>query len=134
LLQNVFAFSLSLISAGFVGHLNDPVLLSAAVLANSLYNITGLSVVSGLASGMETLCGQVGVGVGDPSPQQGASARPCPRLPAARGTAARGMGLGRMRWAGGGRLLTPSLLHPGVRRRTGRATTGSWAASCSGRC
>jgi len=47
------------VAVGFVGHLQDPVLLSSAVLANSLYNVTGLSLMSGLSAGMETLCGQV---------------------------------------------------------------------------
>jgi hypothetical protein len=47
------------IAVGFVGHLDDPVLLSSVVLANSLYNVTGYSIVSGLSAGMETLCGQV---------------------------------------------------------------------------
>jgi hypothetical protein len=44
-----------------VGHLNHPELLSSAVLANSLYNVTGYSLLQGLASGMESLCGQVSV-------------------------------------------------------------------------
>lgn len=59
-LQNLFGYSLAVIAAAFVGHLNDAVLLSSAVLANSFYNVTGLSVVVGLSAGMETLCGQVG--------------------------------------------------------------------------
>ncbi|PNH03694.1 MATE efflux family protein DTX1 [Tetrabaena socialis] len=56
-IQNVAGYSLSLVSAVFVGHLNDPVALSAAVLAGSFYNITGFSLVIGLSAGMETLCG-----------------------------------------------------------------------------
>jgi MATE family multidrug resistance protein len=35
--------------------------LSASVLANSVYNCTGLSLALGLSAGMETLCGQVRV-------------------------------------------------------------------------
>lgn len=57
--QNVFSYSLSVISIAFVGHLNDPTILSSVVMANSLYNVTGMSVVAGLSAGMETLCGQV---------------------------------------------------------------------------
>eukprot|EP00775_Hariotina_reticulata_P009063 gene9063-9233_t len=56
--QNVLSYSTSAVAVGFVGHLQDPVLLSSAVLANSLYNVTGLSLMSGLSAGMETLCGQ----------------------------------------------------------------------------
>jgi hypothetical protein len=47
------------VAVAFVGHLNQPELLSSAVLANSLYNVTGYSLLQGLASGMESLCGQV---------------------------------------------------------------------------
>eukprot|EP00879_Flechtneria_rotunda_P024910 GHRR01026437.1.p1 GENE.GHRR01026437.1~~GHRR01026437.1.p1 ORF type:complete len:117 (+),score=45.37 GHRR01026437.1:537-887(+) len=60
-LQNIFSYSTSVIAVAFVGHLNDPSLLSSAVLANSLYNVTGYSVISGLSAGMETLCGQASV-------------------------------------------------------------------------
>jgi len=42
----------------FVGHLGDPTLLTGVVLASSVYNITGFSIVCGLAAGSETLCGQ----------------------------------------------------------------------------
>ncbi|KAG2495579.1 hypothetical protein HYH03_006179 [Edaphochlamys debaryana] len=58
ILQNVAGYFLSVVSAAFVGHLNDPVALSSAVLAGSFYNITGSSIVIGLSAGMETLCGQ----------------------------------------------------------------------------
>ncbi|KXZ45349.1 hypothetical protein GPECTOR_56g446 [Gonium pectorale] len=58
ILQNLAGYSLSIVSAAFLGHLNDPVALSSAVLAGSFYNITGYSLVIGLAAGMETLCGQ----------------------------------------------------------------------------
>lgn len=58
MIQNVFQFSIPVMASAFVGHLNDPVLLSAAVLATSFYNVTGWSVVIGLVLGMETLCGQ----------------------------------------------------------------------------
>jgi hypothetical protein len=57
--QNVLSYSSTVVAVAFVGHLNDPQLLSSAVLANSLYNVTGYSLLSGLASGMESLCGQV---------------------------------------------------------------------------
>lgn len=56
--QNILAYSLSLISVGFIGHLGKYE-LSVAVLATSLYNLTGNSVIQGMAGGMETLCGQV---------------------------------------------------------------------------
>jgi MATE family multidrug resistance protein len=58
-IQNLLAYSTTVVAVGFVGHLNQPELLSAAVLANSLYNVTGYSLLQGLASGMESLCGQV---------------------------------------------------------------------------
>ncbi|GAX72839.1 hypothetical protein CEUSTIGMA_g294.t1 [Chlamydomonas eustigma] len=56
-LQNIFGYMTSLVSAAFVGHLGSQV-LSSVVMASSLYNVTGLSIVVGLASGMETMCGQ----------------------------------------------------------------------------
>ncbi len=59
-LQNIAGYTLSVVAAAFIGHLNDPVSLSAAVLAGSFYNISGYSLVIGLSAGMETLCGQVG--------------------------------------------------------------------------
>jgi len=58
IVQNLFGYSLPVLAAVFVGHLDDAVLLSAAVLANSLYNVTGLSLIVGLSSGSETLSGQ----------------------------------------------------------------------------
>ncbi len=42
----------------FIGHLGKHE-LSAAVLGTSLFNVTGLSILIGLCSAMETLCGQV---------------------------------------------------------------------------
>lgn len=59
-LQNLLAYSTSVVAVAFIGHLDDPSLLSSAVLANSLFNVSGYSVVQGLSAGMETLCGQVG--------------------------------------------------------------------------
>ena len=58
-LQNLFTFGISLVAVAFVGHLNSATLLSSVVMANTLFNVTGYSVMAGLASGMETLCGQV---------------------------------------------------------------------------
>jgi hypothetical protein len=58
-LQNLLAYSTSVVAVAFIGHLDDPSLLSSAVLANSLFNVSGYSVVQGLSAGMETLCGQV---------------------------------------------------------------------------
>ncbi|WIA28922.1 hypothetical protein OEZ86_011446 [Tetradesmus obliquus] len=57
-LQNLLAYSTSVVAVAFIGHLDDPSLLSSAVLANSLFNVSGYSVVQGLSAGMETLCGQ----------------------------------------------------------------------------
>ena len=56
-LANVFGYSLSIVAAVAVGHLNDPVVLSSVVLAGSVFNVTGLSVVIGLASGLDTIAG-----------------------------------------------------------------------------
>jgi MATE family multidrug resistance protein len=61
-LQNLLAYSTSVVAVAFIGHLDDPSLLSSAVLANSLFNVSGYSVVQGLSAGMETLCGQVSSG------------------------------------------------------------------------
>eukprot|EP00798_Chlamydomonas_sp_ICE-L_P029169 gene29169-32391_t len=55
--QNLFGYLISVISALFVGRLG-PAELAAVVLANSLYNVTGFSIICGLSAGMETLCGQ----------------------------------------------------------------------------
>ncbi|KAK7390914.1 hypothetical protein VNO78_19106 [Psophocarpus tetragonolobus] len=41
-----------------VGHLNDKLYLSSAALSLSLASVTGFSLITGLASGLETLCGQ----------------------------------------------------------------------------
>ena len=57
-LQAALVFVSSLVSLAFAGHLGR-LPLSQAVLASSCYNITGAAVLYGLASGMETLCGQV---------------------------------------------------------------------------
>ena len=48
------------VTVAFVGRL-DARSLSAMVLTSSVYNITGLSIVMGAASGAETLSGQVGL-------------------------------------------------------------------------
>lgn len=58
LVQNVLSFSLSVTPLAFVGHLNDAVALSGIVLASSVFNITGFSILCGLSAGSETLCGQ----------------------------------------------------------------------------
>lgn len=59
--QALSSMFLVIISTIFVGHLNNPVELSGVVLAASLYNVSGFSLVIGLASAMETLAGQVGL-------------------------------------------------------------------------
>lgn len=58
LLQYVIYSSSHMINTGFVGHLQDPVMLSSMVLATSLSMATGYSIISGIASATETLCGQ----------------------------------------------------------------------------
>lgn len=55
--QNLFGFALSLIGVAFVGRLGQ-FDLSVAVLATSIYNVTGVSILVGFAGAMETLCGQ----------------------------------------------------------------------------
>ena len=57
--QNVLQYSLVVISIAFVGHLGDPTIMSGAVLAGSFFNVSGYSVLIGLAGAMDTLCGQV---------------------------------------------------------------------------
>jgi len=57
-MQSLAAMLVSIISTTFVGHLNDPLALSAVVLSASLYNVSGMSINIGLASAMDTLCGQ----------------------------------------------------------------------------
>jgi hypothetical protein len=59
-LQSLASMLTTFISTTFVGHLNDPLALSAVVLSSSLFNVTGISITIGLASAMDTLCGQVG--------------------------------------------------------------------------
>jgi Na+-driven multidrug efflux pump len=39
--QNVFGYSLSIVATVAVGQLNEPTVLSAVVLAGSIYNVTG---------------------------------------------------------------------------------------------
>ena len=56
--QAILSFSSTLVSMAFVGHLGKHE-LSAAVIGTSLFNVTGLSILIGLCSAMETLCGQV---------------------------------------------------------------------------
>jgi Na+-driven multidrug efflux pump len=60
--EGVAAIGQQLVASSCVGHLNSNAALSALILAQSLYNVTGYSLVSGLASALETLCGQVSKG------------------------------------------------------------------------
>lgn len=55
--SHLLSFGLSLIGLGFAGRLGEHQ-LSVAVLASSIFNVTGLSPLMGFAGGMETLCGQ----------------------------------------------------------------------------
>jgi Na+-driven multidrug efflux pump len=43
MLQSLALMLLTFISTTFVGHLNDPLALSAVVLSSSLYNVSGAS-------------------------------------------------------------------------------------------
>lgn len=56
--QAILSFSATLVSMSFIGHIGKHE-LSAAVLGTSLFNVTGLSILIGLCSAMETLSGQV---------------------------------------------------------------------------
>ncbi|KAH1245234.1 Protein DETOXIFICATION 12 [Glycine max] len=49
---------LQVVSVMMVGHLNDDLFLSSAALAISLTAVTGFSFLMGMASGLETICGQ----------------------------------------------------------------------------
>jgi MATE family multidrug resistance protein len=57
-LQALSSMLMTLISTSFVGHLNDPVALSGVVLASSVFNVTGVSLIIGMSSALDTLCGQ----------------------------------------------------------------------------
>lgn len=58
MVNNIAGYALAIVGAIYIGRLGS-LELSASVLANSLYNCTGLSLALGLSAGMETLCGQV---------------------------------------------------------------------------
>ncbi|KAL5140075.1 Protein DETOXIFICATION 12 [Glycine soja] len=51
-------YLLQVVSIMMVGHLNNNLYLSGAALAISLATVTGFSVLAGMASGLETICGQ----------------------------------------------------------------------------
>ncbi|PON50278.1 Multi antimicrobial extrusion protein [Trema orientale] len=53
----VFQYMLQVVSLVMVGHLGD-LSLSSVAIATSLTNVTGFSLLSGMAGGLETLCGQ----------------------------------------------------------------------------
>lgn len=57
MLNNLAGYALSIVGAVYIGQLGA-LPLAASVLANSVYNCTGLSLALGLSAGMETLCGQ----------------------------------------------------------------------------
>ncbi|XP_020251773.1 protein DETOXIFICATION 16-like [Asparagus officinalis] len=57
ILANVLQFILQAISVMFVGHLGE-LALSGASMAASFGSVTGLSVLMGMGSAMDTLCGQ----------------------------------------------------------------------------
>ncbi|KAK7280397.1 hypothetical protein RJT34_25461 [Clitoria ternatea] len=51
-------YLVQVVSLMMVGHLNDDLLLSGAALAISLATVTGVSFLTGMACGLETICGQ----------------------------------------------------------------------------
>ncbi|GAX80512.1 hypothetical protein CEUSTIGMA_g7950.t1 [Chlamydomonas eustigma] len=55
--QNVFGYLLSITCTVAIGRIGAPE-LAASSLANSIYVVTGLSMVLGLSTAMETFCGQ----------------------------------------------------------------------------
>ncbi|KAI8466628.1 MAG: mate-domain-containing protein [Monoraphidium minutum] len=57
-LQSAASMLLTLVSTVFVGRLDDAVALGGVVLASSVYNVSGVSMVIGLSSALDTLCGQ----------------------------------------------------------------------------
>ncbi|CAM6109887.1 unnamed protein product [Calypogeia fissa] len=57
ILTNLVAYAIIVLSIMFVGHLGE-LELSSASFANSLASITGFTVMQGLGSALETLCGQ----------------------------------------------------------------------------
>ncbi|KAF8072612.1 DTX14 [Scenedesmus sp. PABB004] len=56
--EGVAAIGEQLVATACVGRLPGAVPLSSLVLSQAIYNVSGYSVVSGLASALETLCGQ----------------------------------------------------------------------------
>uniref|UniRef100_A0ACD5XN93 Uncharacterized protein n=1 Tax=Avena sativa TaxID=4498 RepID=A0ACD5XN93_AVESA len=56
-LANILQFALQLVSVMFVGHLGE-LPLAGASLAASLANVTGFSLLVGMAGALDTLCGQ----------------------------------------------------------------------------
>ena len=55
--SSVLQFALQLVSVMFVGHLGE-LPLAGASLATSLANVTGFSLLIGMAGALDTLCGQ----------------------------------------------------------------------------
>ncbi|KAF6264495.1 mate-domain-containing protein [Scenedesmus sp. NREL 46B-D3] len=57
-IEGVAAIGEQLVATAAVGQLPEPTALPALVMAQAIYNVSGYSIVSGLASALETLCGQ----------------------------------------------------------------------------
>ncbi|XP_022735458.1 protein DETOXIFICATION 16-like isoform X2 [Durio zibethinus] len=55
---SLFQYCLQMISVMFVGHLGDQLALSGASMANSFATVTGFSLLLGMATALDTLCGQ----------------------------------------------------------------------------
>eukprot|EP00250_Pteridium_aquilinum_P021820 c25236_g2_i1 orf=50-1498(+) len=57
ILINLLQFSVQTMSVMFVGHISE-LALSSSSLATSITNVTGFSLLNGMASALDTLCGQ----------------------------------------------------------------------------
>ncbi|WIA15364.1 hypothetical protein OEZ85_002028 [Tetradesmus obliquus] len=57
-IEGVAGMGEQLVATAAVGHLQDPAALPALVMAQAIFNVSGYSIVDGLASALETLCGQ----------------------------------------------------------------------------
>ncbi|MCO5567824.1 hypothetical protein L7F22_021520 [Adiantum nelumboides] len=57
ILTNLFQYSIQLTSVMFVGHISN-LALSSASIASSIATVTSFSIMAGMGSALETLCGQ----------------------------------------------------------------------------
>ncbi|XP_022973952.1 protein DETOXIFICATION 3-like isoform X2 [Cucurbita maxima] len=54
----ILQYAMQVVAVIMVGHLGDELLLSGVSIASSFTNVTGISVILGMAGALETLCGQ----------------------------------------------------------------------------